>query len=64
MSKEMNFCIDCKHQIIERHEDYMNQPMYYLGDCEYKKTRIADVPCPDYEKGAPIRKDCRIKGDT
>ena len=63
MSEPMNYCIDCQHQIVERHEDYMGQEMWYLGDCEYKRTRIAEVPCPDYLKGAPIRKDCRSKAD-
>lgn len=48
---------------FERHEDYMGQPMWYLGDCEKKLERTEGVPCKCFEKGAPKRKDCRLKAD-
>lgn len=63
MPETKGCCIECIHEIIERHEDYMGQPMWYLGGCEYKRTRIAEVECPDFQKGPPKRKDCRLKGD-
>ena len=54
-------CTTCKHMIIERHEDYMGSPCWYMGECEYGNKKHNNCPC--YEQGEPKRKDCRIEGD-
>ena len=56
-----NSCNNCVHMTIERHEDYMGSPCWYLGKCEYGNEKQNDCTC--FEQGEPKKKDCRVKGD-
>lgn len=58
-----NICSTCEHATIERHEDYMGSPCWYLGDCDVKPEVCTEETCDSYKQGNPKFVDCRLKSD-
>lgn len=58
-------CQRCIYMTLERHEDYMSQPMWYYGKCSKGcNSRPNEVSeCSKFTEGEPKRVDCRSKGD-
>lgn len=61
--KVANGCPACKHATIERHEDYLGQPCWYMGECSLGHNQTKGINCKYFENGEPIKKDCRLSGD-
>lgn len=55
-------CQNCVNMTLERHEDYMGQPMWYYGKCSegYQLVYTDTANCSKFSEGEPVKKDCRI----